>query len=119
MRRNISRRQVVKRAIAAGAAATALPSDAAPTTTSPATTRSVSSTQASSVTVDDVAAFERISGRSFAEAERKAVASRLGELRATLRRVRSGTIAPDVEPAIHFDPRPAGFAMPVIAEAME
>src|SRR2546423_13989785 len=100
MRRKISRRQVGKRAIAAGAAAPALPSDAASTPTSPATTRSVSTTQASAITFDYVAAFEGISGRAFAEGERKAVAGRLGEVRATLRRVRSGTIAPDVEPAI-------------------
>jgi Asp-tRNA(Asn)/Glu-tRNA(Gln) amidotransferase A subunit family amidase len=119
MKRKVSRRQVVKRAIAAGAVAAALPSDGAPTTTSPATARSASTTQASVITTEDVAAFERMSGRAFAEAERKAVAGRLGEVRATLRRVRSGTIVPDVEPAIHFDPRPAGFAMPVVAEAME
>jgi Asp-tRNA(Asn)/Glu-tRNA(Gln) amidotransferase A subunit family amidase len=125
MKRKVSRRQVVKRAIAAGAVATALPSDGAPSAaTSPATTRSASTTQASTtqasaITPDDVAAFERISGRAFTEAERKMTAGRLGEVRATLRRVRGGTIGPDVEPAIRFDPRPPGFVMPTMAEAIE
>src|SRR5690348_12381573 len=114
MKRKVSRRQMVKSAIVVGgavggAAAAALRSGSAPTTTASATARSESTTQSSSITSDDVAAFERMSGRAFAESERKAVAGRLAEVRATLRRVRSGTIGPDVEPAIHFDPRPAGF----------
>jgi Asp-tRNA(Asn)/Glu-tRNA(Gln) amidotransferase A subunit family amidase len=59
-----------------------------------------------------------MSGHSFTDAERRMMASSVADMRRTLRQVRSGTISPDVEPAIHFDPRPAGFVMPSVEPAM-
>lgn len=102
-----SRRRVVKAALVAAVAGSA---DAAPSTTatSPATTK------ADALSAHDMAVFERITGRSYADPEREMMTAGVADMRQTLKRVRAGHISPDVEPALHFDPRPGGFAMPKV-----
>jgi Asp-tRNA(Asn)/Glu-tRNA(Gln) amidotransferase A subunit family amidase len=102
-----SRRRIVKAALALAVAGTA---KAAPSTaaTSPA------STKADTLSAHDMAVFERLTGRSYTEPEREMMTAGVADMRQTLKRVRAGRISPDVEPALHFDPRPSGFAMPKV-----
>lgn len=61
-----------------------------------------------------MAAFERITGRSYTDPEREMMTAGVADMRQTLKRVRAGRLAPDVEPALRFDPRPGGFVMPKV-----
>src|SRR5689334_2801911 len=83
--------------------------------TSPATVKSTqaaaasapttSTTQASDVTPDDVAVLERILGFHYTDADRKLMAADMPGNRKRLLSFRNRTIDPNIEPAVHFDPR--------------
>jgi len=98
-RKTHSRRRVLKGMASIGVLATAGKVVAAPSTTTAATTR------ASTTSIEDIAAMERVLGREFNDAERKLMADSLSTHRARERSLRARTIPPDIEPAIHFDPR--------------
>jgi Asp-tRNA(Asn)/Glu-tRNA(Gln) amidotransferase A subunit family amidase len=59
----------------------------------------------------DVAAADRLAGRSYSDAERELMARRAGRVRDQLRALRAAE-AEGLEPAIHFDPRLPGMRTP-------
>lgn len=79
----------------------------------PATTRE------SNIEVAEIAVFEQLTGRSYRSDERELMVGGLQRMRGNLKRVRAAKIPPDTDPALHFDPRPAGFVMPKIGTPFE
>jgi len=100
MRRRITRRRVVKGVITATGAAAVAKVAAQPATSA-------------SLAASDVAAADRVAGRSYAnDAEREMMAEGLASRRAVLQSLRGRHIPPDVEPAAHFSPRLPGTVLP-------
>lgn len=64
------------------------------------------------ITRETIAAAERLFGLSFTDAERDLMRNGLVEARDDYVRIREVSLANSVPPALLFDPRPAGFAMP-------
>src|SRR5207247_2211491 len=99
-----SRRKIVKGMFAA-AVASSMGKSLAQTTKS-------STTQADEVSIDDIAAADRVAGRSYSEAERKLMAKSLSRTRQRIVRIRKLAIDPNIEPAVRFDPRLADTKIP-------
>jgi Asp-tRNA(Asn)/Glu-tRNA(Gln) amidotransferase A subunit family amidase len=59
----------------------------------------------------DVAAADRLAGRSYSDSERELMAKRLARVRESLKAVRQSELD-GVEPAVHFDPRLPGAVYP-------
>lgn len=101
-RKRPTRRGVVKNLLAVGIAAAA----------GGATTTTSTTTSADDITPTDVAAADKLAGREFNDAERKMMADNLGGTRQKLKALRARKIDPNIEPAVHFDPRVAGTVVP-------
>src|SRR5437763_11752061 len=104
-----SRRAVLKTATSAtvaAAAGRALGATTQPAGTQPATT------QSSPASLEDAAAADRLLTRPFSDEARKLMADGLATYRARLTALRERRIPPDVEPAVHFDPRLPGQPVP-------
>lgn len=105
-RRGVRRRDVVKGVVAtsiAGGAALAAQPPPAPA--------------AGPITAADVAAADRLTGRSYSEAERELMAKRAPRVRDRLKAIRAATRADFPPPAIHFDPRLPGARYPTGASS--
>jgi Asp-tRNA(Asn)/Glu-tRNA(Gln) amidotransferase A subunit family amidase len=63
------------------------------------------------LTTADLAAVDRVAGRSYSEAERELMLPRVTDMRGKLRAVREADLDA-TEPAIHFDPRLPGMRFP-------
>ena len=94
-----TRRGVLKTITAAALAAT---KEAFAAATQPTT---AATTQASSIAMQDLIALERVLGREFSDSDRKLMAEGVESNRKKLKSLRERTIPPDIEPAVHFDPR--------------
>jgi Asp-tRNA(Asn)/Glu-tRNA(Gln) amidotransferase A subunit family amidase len=109
-----SRRKVVKGLVAA-AVVGSVGDRMAQAQTTAATTKATqagaasapttSTTQASDVTPDDVAVLEKIQGFHYTDADRKLMAADMPGNRKRLLSFRNRRIDPNIEPAVHFDPR--------------
>jgi hypothetical protein len=93
-----SRRRVLK-GMAAGVLVASSQTIKGATTTTAATTRSAG------VSLDEIAAWEKLMGREFNERERRQMAGSMESNRARLKSLRERKIDPGVEPAIQFNPR--------------
>jgi Asp-tRNA(Asn)/Glu-tRNA(Gln) amidotransferase A subunit family amidase len=100
-----SRRKILKEFTAATLLAAT--GDAVAATTGPATSQS-----SNSIPLDDLAAADRVEGRVFSDDDRKLMADAMAGNREKLKALRARHIPPDIEPAIHFDPRVPGGAIP-------
>jgi Asp-tRNA(Asn)/Glu-tRNA(Gln) amidotransferase A subunit family amidase len=98
-----SRRSVVKRVVASGVAAVATGALAAPATTS---------TTEPSISIDDMAAADRVEARVFSDEDRKLMQGAMATYRERLKGLRNRKIPPTIEPAVHFDPRMLGTPVP-------
>ena len=65
----------------------------------------------SGVSPDDIAAADRVAGRSYSESERKLMAGPLTRIRASLKALRQEEVG-DLAPAVRFDPRLPGMVVP-------
>jgi Asp-tRNA(Asn)/Glu-tRNA(Gln) amidotransferase A subunit family amidase len=112
-----TRRGVMKNLLAAGAVAAV--GGAGPATKSAtksattSTTKAATSRAADAISPADVAAADKIAGRDYYnDAERKMTAENLAGTRDRLKALRARPIDPNIEPAVHFDPRVAGMKIP-------
>jgi hypothetical protein len=62
------------------------------------------------VTAADLAHAEKTAGLEFTDAERELMVEGVNDLRADYAALREVPLPNSVAPALHFDPRPAGFA---------
>src|SRR3954468_8015745 len=97
-----TRRGVVKNMLAAGIV---------PATTGATTTTSTTQS-ADAITPADIAAADKLAGREFTDAERKMMVDDLAGTRTKLKALRARKIDPNIEPAVHFDPRVPGMKLP-------
>ena len=65
----------------------------------------------SGVSAEDIAAADRVAGRSYSESERKLMAGPLTRIRASLKALREEEVG-DLAPAVRFDPRLPGVSLP-------
>jgi Asp-tRNA(Asn)/Glu-tRNA(Gln) amidotransferase A subunit family amidase len=77
-----------------------------------ATTTGTSTTQADAITPADLAAIEKVSGRHFTAKQREMMVENATAKREVLVNLRNRKIDPNVEPAVHFDPRIPGVSYP-------
>ncbi|HTL29198.1 MAG TPA: amidase [Tepidisphaeraceae bacterium] len=77
-----------------------------------ATTTTASSTQADAITPDDLAAIDKVSGRHFTDKQREMMVENATAKRELLVNLRARKIDPNIEPAVHFDPRIPGVSYP-------
>jgi Asp-tRNA(Asn)/Glu-tRNA(Gln) amidotransferase A subunit family amidase len=77
-----------------------------------ATTTTVSTTQADAITPEDLASLEKIIGRRFTQKQREMMTENATAKREVILNLRGRKIDPNIEPAIHFDPRIPGVSYP-------
>src|SRR5438876_823473 len=99
----VSRRGLVKGALAAAA------SGVAGLAAGEAKARQAPAADSAAVTVEDIAASDRVAGRSYTETERTLMARSAGRTRTGLKALRALDRADTMEPATHFDPRVSGY----------
>jgi Asp-tRNA(Asn)/Glu-tRNA(Gln) amidotransferase A subunit family amidase len=75
-----------------------------------AATTSTSTTQADTITPGDLAAIEKVTGRHFNAKQREMMVENATAKREVLINLRNRKIDPNVEPAVHFDPRIPGVS---------
>jgi Asp-tRNA(Asn)/Glu-tRNA(Gln) amidotransferase A subunit family amidase len=66
--------------------------------------------QNGAVTADDLAHAENLAGLEFTDSERKLMLEGVNDLKADYAALREVPLPNSVSPALHFDPRPAGFS---------
>lgn len=66
--------------------------------------------EAGAVTAVDLAHAEKVAGLEFTEAERDLMLEGVNDLKADYAALREVPLPNSVSPALHFDPRPAGYA---------
>jgi Asp-tRNA(Asn)/Glu-tRNA(Gln) amidotransferase A subunit family amidase len=76
------------------------------------TTTSASATEADAITPSDLAAVEKVSGRHFTAKQREMMVENATAKRELLVKLRARRIDPNIEPAVHFDPRIPGVTHP-------
>ncbi len=101
----MSRRKVVKGIVTTGLLGASGRLSAATTTTT-------STTQADAITPDDFASIEKVTGRHFTPKQREMMVENATAKREVLVNLRNRKIDPNIEPAVHFDPRIAGVSYP-------
>ncbi len=99
----LNRRDVVKQLVAAGVAGAAGLAAAEPAP-EPGPEEAIAPA--------DIAAADKVAGRSCTEAERALMAKSLGRTREGLKALRAGDLDSSVEPATHFEPRLPGTPVP-------
>src|SRR4051812_21981205 len=104
---NPSRRKLLKHTAALGAvAALSRSTVAAVATTKPA------STQSTSLTAEDLLAADNVLGHDFTSKEREMAIDSMTSKRKLMLALRTRHIDPNVEPAVHFNPRLPGTVVP-------
>jgi Asp-tRNA(Asn)/Glu-tRNA(Gln) amidotransferase A subunit family amidase len=100
----VSRRELVKAALAVGVTGGAASGAAAEEKVTPP--------EPDAITKADIAAADKIAGRTTTESERKQMLKSLTEQRKNQKVVRTSPLAEGMEPAFHFEPRLPGTPLP-------